>query len=788
MPNNNISCNTKLNTNNLNNNSNSLNFYSTFPAIFCNKAEETVLNKDAIADIFGYEVHENDNMYDALKNNLVSIIKRDKLSDKMYLQNRKDIFELIHSTIISNYFLKDNDQVYPLVYLIGLFQNNGIGKSRVLSSIQHFIKNIEDEYGYLNICYTNIADLNYLAIEDKSFSIFLLEQFKSVWNLSSLKVNTSIDFNLEELALNIHKYLCHKSTEKESKEAFSKIISFYLDSQIIKYIKPPGQIVIFRIDEIGKISTVDITNDNIILSRYSDFISDFQKLGFKNSEISKYIRLYQLRHYISLVSKYKTIEFLVAGKDSLLPFMGHKKYNISPCKIKAINLIPLHNSKYIEKILIYKAISKSKSEFVKCLKDSMTNFSKEEFNEVMNYFYDVLTEYSGGYPRLLEAILIELEKYDNLSYFFKKELSKDFRVLEFKRLFNEMSDNLFKEYSQDIFERFNDDTFINALYKLTGIKLENNNSKLILGFLIMLDSNFISNTSNHGCKLSEIFLKYLLSQFNYSIFKSVPQIEITIDDILTSIGLPYKIVNKNIHIVFPEYLKLYINKIVKTKEQLDQEELNFIASCLGNSEKQNEAIVYIYFYKALKTHSSETNRLFGYADFKYEKVYGFFIEGSVDEIRFAEDTASQIKDAIKINKIDINKTALCVYPLKYNNLAIDCIILIPRKNSQQIFIHLFAGQMKDLNEGYSLGNQKNLEYVKKGIEFTKSIASNLSNLGIKNFDYLFVSNEPLKDSNNKNVKLQNFIVCDTNIINKVMIEDKITSTLKNYLDQENKQN
>lgn len=670
--------------------------------------------------------------------------------NKMYFQNRTNIMLSVANKIYDNYTNKENEFTKverTKLELIACTQGNGIGKTTFLKMIEYFIPYIMNDEKKIKLNYTKTYDFKFVNNS-------VLESFISAV-LMSIKLILKIDYDiknnlsysnsiLENLALRLHSYLSSDSSNEEKKNSFYGLLSYYdCDTKNIEYQSPPEGILVFRFDEIGNITP---KND---LKTKSKLEAKFKNLGYDDSDISKYIGLYELRNYISTFTSFNTLEVIVAGKDSFLPFMGNLEESASPCKIYHVNLnpltkIPTEEKKeqhiYIKRIVQYFLMSKD-SELKTNLLIVRKTMNETDFEDLMMLFYKMISEYTGGHPRILKITIDELGDYVNSNLYFTADKLSQVQKLDtlFKNLYSKF---VSKNNADFVLDKFNNNTFIRNFYSMIGLPFLKNNQIM----------HVLQSLSNINSMSIIAFLNNLVTIYNLKIkSEAIHNINklISIEDILISISIPYKLTipdpllpdNLFVQLFYPKFVEIYNDKQFGEMKKSDKTLLALkLRPFLKATPLDVENYIIVkYGMVLLRNIEYELKSWFGSSEFSYSDVVYVPIKGFVypydkrSEIskviddektkikinEYSKSISSQIEFLIRSNLNSENKLdkVLLLDPETLKNFAHDLIAVVPGISD---IIYLFTIQIKDIVE-----NTINSSDLYNGLESLKLISTML---------------------------------------------------------------
>lgn len=167
--------------------------------------------------------------------------------------------------------------------------------------LQYYIKEIEIADNNFKIYYPEV--INFIDSEKPiiltCIYIFLQGINETIFKGMNLEIKeittTNIEMKLFSLSKNLNTYLSNNNS-KLKKESWNKLTDFFYKTNgnindIIEYKEPKKQLIIFRIDEIGNISSnPDIHHKSEYIENLLNF---FKLMKFENPH--KIMRLYCLR-------------------------------------------------------------------------------------------------------------------------------------------------------------------------------------------------------------------------------------------------------------------------------------------------------------------------------------------------------------------------------------------------------------------------------------------------------------------------------------------------------------
>lgn len=741
----------------------------------------------------------NTSTYDLIKENFQNVSKNDDI-----FLNREDILKQIYDQMKKNFtYRKSNGTILRKdeVALINFGDNNGTGKTTLLNILPERIRYIEVSNETKKIIYPQLRDMIFTNSVIESFIRTIILALSPFFN-ENINDNIKYDyFTLIKLSKLISDYL--SSDEMTSKTGWENLYKgFYNPDQASSYKHPNGEVIVFRIDEIGNLNTInmneyaDFTHEEEEIRKEYTF-TNIKKLEKKN--LIKLLRLYLIRKYIHKFCNSK-IDVIVAGKNGFLPFMGRMIFDPSPSLIKTFSLKPFLNSNDLNLIFNFEITKNKINIYAHLSKLIKENTDKTTFNSLVDKLIEYLKNYTGGHPRLINTVLnmINEEKLDD---YLKPDYNIDQRI---QNLFNKIEKKLFADLNSDILTRMTKTTMMNIIADLVYEKSSmfnflKTNPKYIYITLIN------SLNQDNSVDLSETSLEILLHLLP-------DDLKLTLKDIAISLGSPYfDISDKKIIVFIPKFLKNFIFKEIKaaSKKEIKKIFLNPLYLDYKINGKIVEEVLIDYYYTCFINRIKEEMKIFnGYDHYlqKSNEIIKLEIKGSVnidknddkkkldknldkkeknDENEVEKNTKNMIENKLKYEKftdiisnqlidaINENKnTSLIIKPLLPNHIAHDFYVIIPSNtNSNKIFITAvqvktskeksLRMKMKDINLGNwlieEIANKITLE--KKYECSTKYlILSNCQTINNENPPY-FVTNDLMKDIEykNKNTKSEHMI-------------------------------
>lgn len=676
-----------------------------------NSKNKSKLNENALRDYFGYEFDDNDKAFNVLTECKYKNMNLDVKWCNFYFQNRKDVYDTIYSQIRRNFLDRESLQSLKSMKLINLTQNNGTGKTTALKMMKFYIKEIEIAYNKkLKIYYPKVK--NFINNEDQPLIltcmyIFLNGINETIFKGMNLEIKDILPHNLEmklsNLSQNLNKYLSNDNP-KIKKESWNKLIIYFYRTDgktidTIEYKEPKKQAIIFRIDEIGNISSnSDIKHKSENLEKLLDF---FKLMKFENPH--KIMRLYCFRKILNNFCNSR-IDVIVAGKNSFMPFMGNCLFTDSPCELLSINLNPLcHNNefRYIENIVLYRLMTTTNFESLlknnllkiaqKIEKDDIEKITK--FNKMIDLFYTNLSNYTGGHPRMITSLITFLEEnFDCYKYFNNFNLPEEDVKKNLKTLFKDLSSNFLEKIKNIILRTYRSSDFLTTILNILKEKNININEDNILYFIYRNRKN-----SNLICSFFNYFIEIIENLQQKLKFQSTAlKIKLTLIDIINSLGILFidnentmnvDIIDNNdysnVKFFFPKLLKYHLNSKYPNFDEIEKmmilsaeiKNINFTGE--HYQKFTVEYLIHIFMQKdpiknklpnLFKSIVNISNYL------NYYSVEIIKITGNKDSKLYIENLSNEIKEIIP--KLE-NNNVLIIVPTLQNNYIHDFFVLIP---------------------------------------------------------------------------------------------------------------
>lgn len=674
-----------------------------------NSKNKSKLNKNVLRDYFGYEFNENDRAFNVLTECKYKNLDLKIKWSEFYFQNRKDVYDIIYNQIKRNVLDRESLQSLKSMKLINLTQNNGTGKTTVLIMLQYYIKEIEIADNNFKIYYPEV--INFIDSEKPiiltCIYIFLQGINETIFKGMNLEIKeittTNIEMKLFSLSKNLNTYLSNNNS-KLKKESWNKLTDFFYKTNgnindIIEYKEPKKQLIIFRIDEIGNISSnPDIHHKSEYIENLLNF---FKLMKFENPH--KIMRLYCLRKIINDFCNSR-IEVIVAGKNSFMPFMGYCLFRDSPCELLHINLNPLcHNNefRYIENIVLYRLMTTNNNNSL--LKNNLLKIAQkiekdddekiQKFNKMMDLFYGYISKYSGGHPRMIGFLITFLEEnFDCNEYLKNFNLPEEDVKMNLKTLFKDLSSNFLNKIKNIILRTYRTSDLLSTLLNILKEKDIDISEDNILYFIYRnrKNSNLIFSFCNYFIEIIENLQQKL--QFKSTTLK----IKLSLIDIINSLGILF-IDNENtmkedntdnydysnVKFFFPKLLKYHLKSKYPNFDELEKmmilsAEIKNISFTGENYQKFTiEYLTHIFMQKD-PIKNKLPNLFKSIVNFSqylnYYSVEIINITGNKDSKLYIENISKQIKQIIP--RLE-NNNVLFIVPTLQNNYIHDFFVLIP---------------------------------------------------------------------------------------------------------------
>lgn len=693
----------------------------------------------------------------------------------MYFQNRTDVFKIILQQLTNN--SNFNSQIVGKKdnCLIVLSQNNGYGKSALLLMLPYFIQKVDYRGIDQDVYYPEISiyKKETITVLEAFIRIILtgISQLLFGENKNLKQINYTFD-HLEYIKRDLNVFL--SESENEIKQnAYINLIEYYDLKQIPEYKVSNFKRIIFRIDEIGNITTIP-KYLNLSEKRYEDIVNYHKNRNFQFP--FKYMRLYLLRNYIEDFRS-EFIDFVIAGKNSFQPYMGKMQFNQSPSLILFINLSPMkENDRHIKNIFIYHLMitNPTKSKLKTYLLEIKTKFDNdsEKFNKIIDHFCVLIEKYTGGHPRMIFTLLTYFDNSDiKFSDYFES-----FDEIQIEKLFFNIRKELFLQLEENVFSRFaKDNELLISINRV--LKEKTNLSESIIYHIffnredplaiIQILSNICliyNNTEIKLLSLNEMREKILLS----------PR------DIIDSIGLQYhdkynilrlhhdKLIESNdsveidhlkaLKIFFSQYLIMYLLKDIKNEKQLiDILTLQSLFPFKISGTQMQDILIKFYFFsfrfnikKVIISLLKDNND----NDLVYCGIQEEIINGYKTDIKEEKKSKSQIfneknseyakqitSQIMNLKSFNNNNRTLLIKPTLENNYAHDFFILTPNiKNSNRklLCIQITTANKRpnknsDIVKYYSSSDGYKIE---KGYHSCLAIQNIIPDIEVK---YIFIS-------------------------------------------------
>jgi hypothetical protein len=695
----------------------------------------------------------NETIYSLLKNTKEPVDQDiDSDSELKYYQNRTDVIKDIFFALIDNYTYTPNAK---MDHLISLNDDNGCGKTTLLKMLPHYIHHFKYKNKNINIKFSSDVDF----IPDGSsiiecFARTLLKIIsKDFFNDSDIKENLNFTtFTLENLSKYLNKYITGE--EEVQKEAWESLQTYF--HKQVPFKKPDFQYYIFRIDEIGDARTLFLSE--VERQRYNIIRKQLESFGFHEDDINGFLPFYPLREYMRYFSIYRCLDFVVAGKNGIMPFMGNNTFKTSPAPIiKHIHLKPLAtNIIYIQNIFNYELIRKCNwnSKLREHLVSTCNKSDEIYFNLIMQCYYDNLAKYTGGQPRLLQKVLEEMFRNDS-DYSKMNDLNIFDHTIAINAYFESLSSIMIEKHESRIFQRFNNSCLASSFYKVLGYE----NDSFDLLYLIHKFRELNATDSLTLDFLEALLCKEMNKKSKNTLSSFKLQSLISIEDLLTSIGLPYTYSknNKNLKFYFPEYLIKYI---LAFKEKNEERFKRFVCNSIHLFSilpgKVIEQLVLFKVYHLLLRNKSEFYKFFSTIK-DYLDVNLIQIQGSSEQSAYNSKLTTQIED------LDCDEKKLyLLYPTLSNSYAIDFFLYMPKEL-------IYAFQVTHTESG-SQDKNPTLKISNGTVEVQKLQES----LNLKIGKYIFISNFTIKD---KEQLVGDVHIVDQSFLKAIIKESKSSSSL-----------